>query len=219
MRAISLFFQPTGTNLKKFGLDIAEEKTHIINFTQNYNTKHKEKGTVKVKDKEIQEGDKTKFLGITLDKKLNYDEHINNITEKSKRRLDMLRYIGHVRKGANPKTMIILYKALVRSVTDYGIQIYGGNNGKVRERIQKIHNAGIRAAMGYRMSTPTNVMTVEAGIMDSDNRRMIIKHRATDSSEVLVALETYAREMRNPVVEIEGRDELLDVWRETGDIE
>lgn len=66
---------------------------------------------------------------------------------------------------------------------EYGITIYHTNKGNSLEKIRKLQNAGIRTAMRYRMSITINVMTVEAGIMDIDNRcelianRYVAKHR------------------------------------------
>ena len=157
-------------NLRKIKLDIAEEKTKIVNFTQRYKKNRRGKISLEINNKVITEDESTRFLGITLDRRLSFEEHIKYIIQKTKKRMNMLRYIGRVRKGANPETMIILFKTLIRSVIEYGMTIYHTNNYNLIEKIRKIQNAGIRVAMGYRMSTPINVMMVEAGIMDIDNR-------------------------------------------------
>ena len=181
-------------NLNKVKLDIAEEKTKIVNFSQRYNTNRRGKITLEIKNKQILEEESTKFLGITLDRKLRFDEHIEYILQKTKKRLNMLRYIGHIKKGANPETMVILFKTLIRSVIEYGIPVYHTYNHNSIEKIRKIQNSGIRIAMGYRISTPINVMMVEAGTMDIDNRwelmtnRYIAKHRSKTTSGVIEAI-------------------------------
>lgn len=130
--------------------------------------------------------------------------------------------MGHVKKGANPETMVLLYKSLIRSVIEYGIPIYFNGNKKNKEKIEKIQNAGIRTAMGYRISTPINVMMVEAGVMDLTNRIKLItnkyvgKLRRKRESEVLDTIMEQRVEREEEGDEIQ---ELRRAYRDTEEIE
>ncbi|XP_076388094.1 uncharacterized protein LOC143264504 [Megachile rotundata] len=120
------------------------------------------------------------LCGIILDSKLNFREHT--------------KCLGGVRKGACPLTLLRVFKALVRSVIEYGAHLYQ-EEGRNRDKIQKVHNAGIRIAMGYRMSTPINVMEVEAGIMKMEMRvdmlaeKYVLRKYFRDDREVCAAVE------------------------------
>lgn len=187
-------------NLKKIKLEVSEEKSTIINFTTKNNSRRREKCAVTINGVAKEEKKSTKFLGIILDNKLKFEEHITEVGLKANRRLTMLRYIGHIKKGANPETMVAyINKALIRSVVEYGINIYcSENNRGIRDKIKKIQNAEVRMAMGYRMFTPINVIMSEAGVMDMGIRRRLIFQRYMTKqgtrrySESLTAMERYA---------------------------
>ena len=209
-------------NLNDIKLDIAEGKTNLINFTRRNRSSRKEKNKIKVKEQEIEEEENIKFLGITLDRKLNFEAHTEMMTLKAKRRLNMLRYISHVKKGADPETMVILYKSLVRSIIEYGMPIYYKNtnrNSKIEDTVKKIQNTGIRTAMGYRMSTPINVMMVEAGVMDTTNRnnlitrRYIANQRYRKESEPIEAIKRLEETLYDR--DIDTQINILQAWKDT----
>ena len=72
-------------NLQEIKLNIAEEKTNLINFSSRGKTRRREKMSIKIKDKEIKEEENIKFLGIILDKKLKFETHTKEMILKAKR--------------------------------------------------------------------------------------------------------------------------------------
>lgn len=67
-------------------------------------------------------------------------------------------------------TSLILFKSIVRSIMDYGSFIYALKEEVQNNKVEKIQHAGVKTALGYRISTPTNVMLIEARIMRSRER-------------------------------------------------
>jgi len=67
---------------------------------------------------------KAKFLGLVIDSKLNWNEHIKYLEEKCKKRLNLMRAVAGNTWGANKKSL--LYRSLIRSVIDYGSIAYVG---------------------------------------------------------------------------------------------
>lgn len=67
-------------------------------------------------------------------------------------------------------TAVLLYKSYVRSVIEYGMFIYFLRYLKGKEVIERLQYKGVRVAMGYRNSTPTNVMLAEVGVMRMEER-------------------------------------------------
>ena len=64
----------------------------------------------------------TKFLGIILDKHLNFVIHINSIIRKFNVLLMMMRYL---RKFLNQKTMVNLYYSFIYPHLIYGVEFWG----------------------------------------------------------------------------------------------
>nr|XP_012143814.1 PREDICTED: RNA-directed DNA polymerase from mobile element jockey-like [Megachile rotundata] len=190
------------SNLGKRGLKIAEEKTQVVTFIGNKRGVSCRKEDIMINGVSVKECECAKFLGIILDRKMLFREH----TEK----------------GACPSVMLKIFKALMRSVIKYGGNLYLTYK-KNRDRIQKLHNAGIRAALGYRISTPINVMEVEAGIMRLDMRiemlteRYVVKKYYRMDKEVCKAIEGMVR--YRDIGESSGDNEILALaWRNTIEI-
>lgn len=67
-------------------------------------------------------------------------------------------------------TALLVYKAFVRSVIDYGLFVIFPKDLRNRDKMEKMQYKGIRIALGYRNSTPTNVMVAEAKVMRIEKR-------------------------------------------------
>lgn len=59
----------------------------------------------------------------------------------------------------------MLYKSLVRAVADYGIAIYYPKEENLQNKLERAQYKGLRTALGYRNSTPNNVIITEAKVM------------------------------------------------------
>ena len=84
----------------------------------------------------------TKFLGLLIDEKLNWEQHLSNLFLRVKSRLGLLR------KGKNLLTKHakkILYYAQMHSIFQYGIVIWGPliSNTKLK-KLQKLQNKCIQ---------------------------------------------------------------------------
>lgn len=90
--------------------------------------------TIKIGSNNIEEVKSYKYLGITIDNKLNWNEHINKLIKKIQKYIPIF---YNIRNYTKQQVSIQLYKTLVLSNINYGIQIYG-NRGL--EKIQKITN-------------------------------------------------------------------------------
>ena len=76
--------------------------------------------------------------------------------------MNILKFLGGKWWGANAETQIILYKSLVRSIIDYGSFVYFPTQHNQIYKLERIQYAAIRLALGYRKSTPTNILLAES---------------------------------------------------------
>lgn len=53
---------------------------------------------------------------------------------------------------------------------EYDLFVFYPRAGKGREVLKKLQNKGVRIALGYRNSTPINVMTAEAKVIKMEDR-------------------------------------------------
>lgn len=157
-RAINI----VGKNLSNIGLELAPNKTKLIHF----NNKRILPGSVeiKVKDHTIKSTKSACFLGIIFDYKLSFLDQIDNISQRCAKSLNIIKFLCGTWWGADPSTLIILYKSLIRSVIDYGSFIYFPTQINLINKIENIQISALKTSLGYRRSTPNNIVLAESKV-------------------------------------------------------
>ena len=99
------------------GFTISMEKTVAVLFThRNDNINN----ILRINGMPVKVGNKAKFLGKVFDSKLNWNDHVTYVVDKCKKRTNLMRAISGNSWGANKKTLLIVYRSLIRSILDYG---------------------------------------------------------------------------------------------------
>jgi len=104
-----------------WGFKISAEKIVAVLFTRS--TKRPDihltiqSTTVKVEDS-------AKFIGVVFDRHLTWNKHINHIVTKCNKRLNLMRAVSGTKWGATHKSLITIYRTLIRPVLDYGAAAY-----------------------------------------------------------------------------------------------
>ncbi|XP_011869533.1 PREDICTED: uncharacterized protein LOC105562949, partial [Vollenhovia emeryi] len=143
----------------------------------------------------IRQVEQARFLGIILDSRLSGGPHIEGVTRKCRAICNVITSLAGVWWGAHPSTLLTLYRSTLRSVMEYGHQVFftRGNSSRLI-KLYRIQYKAIRTAMGYRLSTPINTMFDEAREppfmrrLDFLNSRFIYKNVANSESLVINSL-------------------------------
>nr|XP_012150530.1 PREDICTED: RNA-directed DNA polymerase from mobile element jockey-like [Megachile rotundata] len=115
-------------NLGSLGLRIAADKTQVVTFP------HMKRGgwigrmEIRIGDERTEEVEAAKFLGMWIDRSLSFRKHTEYVAIKTRKRMNILKCIDGVRKETGPETMLKVFKALIRSVIEYGAHLYLNNN-------------------------------------------------------------------------------------------
>lgn len=143
---------------KSVGLKLSAMKSHIVIFTHRTNITLPK--PIKVMGHEIEIKKSTKFLGVTLDSKLNWSEHIENQTRKCKRILFQCRRVVGPSWGLSPKTMTWIYRAMVRPVLSYGALVWVNAMllKKNRTNTGRIQRLALLMVTGAMSSTPGSAL-------------------------------------------------------------
>jgi len=112
-----------------------------------------------------------KFLGVIFDRKLSWNEHINYIIDRCNKRINLLRALTGTDWGANKKTLIMLYRSLIRSIIDYGAIAYDSASESSKRRLDQIQSKALRICCGAMIMTPVAALQVECGEMPLELRR------------------------------------------------
>ena len=112
-----------------------------------------------------------KFLGLLFDSKLSFIPHINYLSNKCHKALNLLRVVSSMDSGADRKVLLRLYRSLVRSKLDYGCIVYGSARHSYLRKLDSIHNQGLRLAHGAFRISPVNSLYAEANESSLNLRR------------------------------------------------
>ena len=81
-----------------------------------------------------------KFLGVIFDQTLSYNSHVNYLKTNCLKALDILNVVGYTEWGADQKTLLCLYRTLVRSKLDYGCIVHGAASNNILKKLDPIHH-------------------------------------------------------------------------------
>ena len=113
-----------------------------------------------------------KFLGLIWDTKLTFKKHVQYIKKKCQNSLNLLKVLSHTEWGSDSKTLLKLYRALVRSKLDYGSIVFRNAAAGDLKPLDVIHNQGLRLALGAFKSSPVESLYVEANEKPLHERRL-----------------------------------------------
>jgi len=125
---------------KKWRIKLNESKSTHIDFTNKKITQH----PVYINGMQIPYANTAKYLGMTLDAKLRWKEHIKKKRDELNLKFRKMYWL----LGRNSKLSIynklILYKQILRPVWSYGIQLWGCASASNIQVIQRFQNKVLR---------------------------------------------------------------------------
>ena len=144
------------------GFKFSSQKTKAIRFTRT--RKVEEIPTLFLKDEILPYEDQIKFLGVILDEKLTFSAHINDLCIRVKKSLNILKVVSHTDWGADRTMLLRLYTSLCLSKIDYASQVYGCAVKTNLEKLDVVHNLGLRICTGAYRTSPVDSIYVDSGI-------------------------------------------------------
>ena len=153
------------------GFTVSPNKTVGIHFYKNTTYLHRNP-TLRLGNSNIQFVAQHKFLGLIWDSNLTFHAHIQNLLTRCRKALNIIKVLSYSNWGSDSKTLIKLFRTLVRSKLDYGCFIY--MNAKIKgdlEALDVLHRQGIRLCLGAFKSSPIESLYVEANEPPLEFRR------------------------------------------------
>ena len=100
----------------------------------------------------------TKYLGVTLDKKLSWSNHIESVAEKATKRLCILRRLTGATWGASQDVLAATYKTYIRPLLEYGSEAYSTASEASKKKLDSVQNNALRIVCGAAFSTPITAL-------------------------------------------------------------
>lgn len=106
------------------GLKLSKTKTKMMMFTKRDMPPKNNRRPIMLQGEMIEEVENIRFLGVQLNNKMRWGQHINYTREKAKKYVSILKAISSLKVGAHPNTLLTVYKGLIRSTLDWGAMFY-----------------------------------------------------------------------------------------------
>jgi len=151
------------------GFKISPSKTTAVLFTHSRQRGQDIRLTVNGQDIDIT--DSAKFLGVIFDRRLSWKPHIDYTITKCRRRMGLLRAVSGQKWGASKRALLMIYRALIRPVLEYGHIAIANANDTDKQRLQTIQTECLRICCGAAKGTPAIGLQNECGEIPLHLRR------------------------------------------------
>ena len=137
------------------GFRFAAHKCKVVHFTAP-RSRAQRPPIVRIGNTLLRVKESTKFLGLWWDSHLSFKKHISVLKTQCKEALNLIRVVAHFKWGRDRDTLLMLYRAIVRSKFDYGCIVYGTASNANLRQLDSIHNSGLRLALGALCTSPVS---------------------------------------------------------------
>ena len=118
-----------------------------------------------------------RFLGVQLDRRLTYLEHIKSLRLKCAKAMNILKCVSRTTYGSDRATLLLLYRSLIRSKLDYACVVYDSACATLKRTLDTVHNTALRIATGAFRTSPVSSILVEADEPPLSVRRALLSMR------------------------------------------
>ena len=174
-RNISFALKKIQTSLDKltdwcseWGFQWSVPKTVAIIFTNKRIINFPE---LKLNNKNIKFQQNAKFLGLFFDSKLCWNKHFQYIIDRCKPRINLLRCIAGSTWGADGPMLLRIYKALIRSILDYGCEAFNSASDSLKASLDSVQYKALKICTGAIKGTSLESLQVECGDPSLELRR------------------------------------------------
>ena len=146
----------------KLSLSIGHNKDTKYSFFSPHKINTQQLPTLKIFNIEILRTPSVKYLGVYLDEKLTFENHIKHLESK------INKYTGifyNIRSQLPLTALKMVYFSFIFSNIFYCADIYGNTHSKFIEGLQKVHNKSLRALQNKNRYYPVNQLHKDYNVL------------------------------------------------------
>ena len=159
---------------KKWRSTLATHKCNYIVFSKS---NKKENFSLILNNDTIPRCNSIKYLGLTLDERLNFNEHIMNLRIECRDRLSALKIVAHKSWRLSKETLKQIYHSIVRSKIEYSFILVGCLGSGVWEKLRVIQNNALRIIYGKKREFGNAQLHELSGEISLEERLIELKPR------------------------------------------
>ena len=118
-----------------------------------------------------------RFLGVMLDRRLRYEDHFRTLRDRCFKSLNVLKCVARTSYGADRRTLLLLYRSMIRSKLDYASFVYDSAGKASKTTLDTVHHAALRVATGAFRTSPKASLLAEAHELPLSLRRQLLGMR------------------------------------------
>lgn len=143
------------------GFELSTPKSSVIHICRR--NRHSELSPVTTEAGPIQNVKHAKLLGVTLDGRFNFRQHVSDTKASTDCRNRILQVIGGHRVSGARRTLVKVQQAIVQSKMFYAWGLVSSATPAAIQPLGPSHLAGIRSASGAFKTSPTKAIYAESG--------------------------------------------------------
>ena len=143
-------------------LTLNSGKSNFIVFRSNKNTATNLPEKINFENTSINRSSSSKYLGVTLDEHVTWNQHITEVCNKLKR---YFKLFYSIRDFVNSIQVKIIYYAFIYSRIKYGISTFGFTDDIKIQRMQVLQNKLLKVLLAKNYRYSTNKLHNELGII------------------------------------------------------
>lgn len=105
-----------------------------------------------------------KYLGITLDQRLTFKNHVENIIERAEKKLKILKRLSGTKWGTSKQTLTITYKSYILPILTFGQELLICASESTKNKLSIVQNKALRIISGGTKSTPIEAMEMFSNV-------------------------------------------------------
>ncbi|XP_049832898.1 uncharacterized protein LOC126273389 [Schistocerca gregaria] len=182
-------------------------KTQTVLFKHRHLTKKRQQDDNEIRlrlwNTPLTLSNSARYLGVYLDRHLNWKTHLNHLLNKTRLRQNLIRQVQGRFHGCSDETALHTYKTFIRPILEYAAAPLGGIQAHVAEKLYKTERRLIRSITRLPPTTPSNEVYTSYGIEPLQTRMTKLRarygnhiiHNRPDMEDILTI---NARENRRP---------------------
>ncbi|GFX39285.1 putative RNA-directed DNA polymerase from transposon BS [Trichonephila clavipes] len=115
-----------------------------------------------------------KIRGIIFDPNITWKNHINYLRQKGIKYLNAIKALSSPKIGTRSVHLLNIINATIRSVFDYGSQLFFFSSNSNRQKLEPIYNAALRLALGLPRNNPLDLLRAESMNESINNRHSFL---------------------------------------------
>ena len=166
----------------KLSLNVAKTEFMVIGSRQKLLAESHNEINIKLEDQVISNVDHAKSLGLIIDNRLSWSNHVNELCKKVTSAIGALR---RIRPLISQSTAVLVYNSLIQPHFDYCSLVWDGLSDQLSDKLQKFQNRAARVIGSCLLWVMSTEISVDMAVDIAVDSRSIVGRQSVDSRSIV----------------------------------